>query len=309
MYGKKKDDGADNNKDGKKMILWFIISIAVIIILAVTLIRYHIQLNAISKQLEDTAKGSNLRAFTDVRNRCFKRLCRAVNKRLDSESSLLKASEKSQRELKYTISAVSHDIRTPLTGAQGYIQVLSSIEKDAVKQGYIQIISRRLDDLEQLLDELFLYTKLCNEAYTILCEKREIYPLLCESLAGFFYQFEKAETEPHISFEDEAICFEVSEEGVLRVFRNLISNALVHGSGDLKIVQKGREITFINHITENMLSAENLFERFYRNDTARHKKGAGLGLPIVRELMEKMGGKAWAEIKDGEIKIALRFES
>lgn len=289
------------------MGIWFIIGIIMMIILSVTLIRYYTQLNAISKQLEDTAEGSNLRICTDVQSRCFKRLCRAVNKRLDSESSLLKASEKSQRELKYTISAVSHDIRTPLTGAQGYIQVLSSIESDGVKRGYIQIINRRLEDLEQLLDELFLYTKLCNEAYILSCEKKEIYPILCESLAGFFYQFGKAGTEPEIFFEDEAVCFEVSEEGLLRIFRNLISNALVHGAGDLKVTQKSREIIFANHVTGDIPPAENLFERFYRNDTARHKKGAGLGLPIVRELMEKMGGEAWAEIKGGEIEIGVRF--
>ena len=64
------------------------------------------------------------------------------------------------RELKFTISCVSHDIRTPLTGAAGYLQLLENISDMDMQKNYLAIVRRRLEDLEGLLEELFLFTKL-----------------------------------------------------------------------------------------------------------------------------------------------------
>lgn len=292
------------------MAVWLILCICISIISILTVIRCSCQINEIAGQLEDAPQGSNLRTWTDVRSKSFLRLCRAVNARLDRESDLTKESRKAQKELKYTISAVSHDIRTPLTGASGYLQLLEQSEINEKERQYVQIVKQRLDDVEQLLDELFLYTKLCNETYEPECAPMEVFPVLCESLAGFYEAFEKKGTYPELDFEQESLRAVVSADCLKRIFRNLINNAIIHGTGDLKIIQTGERLIFINHLTDNEtdIDEERLFERFYRHDPARHHGGTGLGLTIVRELMEKMGGKVKAKINGKKIKIILTFK-
>ena len=142
------------------------------------------------------------------------------------------------------------------------------------------------------------------------CAPMEVFPVLCESLAGFYEAFEKKGTYPELDFEQESLKAVVSADCLKRIFRNLINNAIIHGAGDLKIIQTGERLIFINHLTDNEtdIDGERLFERFYRHDPARRHGGTGLGLTIVRELMEKMGGKVKAEIDGKKIKIVLTFK-
>ena len=83
-----------------------------------------------------------------------RRLCRAVNARLESGRKLRQETLRGEQELKYTKACISHDIRTPLAGALGYLQLLEA-EPDR-REEYLAIVKRRLGELEGLLDELFL---------------------------------------------------------------------------------------------------------------------------------------------------------
>lgn len=85
---------------------------------------YDRQLKEWAEQLTQTDEYSNLRLGTSVRSRAFLNCCRAVNERLERGQQARIRQESMSRELKFTISCVSHDIRTPLTGAAGYLQLL-----------------------------------------------------------------------------------------------------------------------------------------------------------------------------------------
>ena len=93
-----------------------------------------------------------------------------------------------------------------------------------------------------------------------------------------------------------------------RVYRNLILNALRHGGGGLAVFGQDGTIRFTNPLLpDSRPDPEHLFDRFYQSSPARNRGGAGLGLAIVRELMEQMGGEVSAEIKGDELEIKLVF--
>lgn len=156
---------------------WIIMGLGAALLLALLrLWRCERQLKDWAEQLEETDENSNLRLGTSVRSRAFLRCCRAMNHRLENGQQARIRLENMSRELKYTVSCVSHDIRTPLTGAMGYLQLLENTPDAARQKEYISIIRRRMEDLEGLLEELFLFSKLSNEEYSIECSKQRHSP-------------------------------------------------------------------------------------------------------------------------------------
>ena len=138
---------------------WIIMGLGAALLLSLLrLWRCERQLKDWAEQLEETDENSNLRLGTSVRSRAFLRCCRAMNHRLENGQQARIRLENMSRELKYTVSCVSHDIRTPLTGAMGYLQLLENTPDAARQKEYISIIRRRMEDLEGLLEELFLFS-------------------------------------------------------------------------------------------------------------------------------------------------------
>lgn len=111
-----------------------------------------------------------------------------------------------------------------------------------------------------------------------------------------------------MTFESEDFTVIAEEEALQRIFLNLIRNALLHGQGDITILQKANLLIFENPISEDALfDTEQLFDRFYKADTARRKGSSGLGLFIVKQLTEKLGGKVRAEYAAGRLRIVLEL--
>ena len=209
-----------------------------------------------------------------------------------------------ERELKYAMAAISHDIRTPLTGALGYLQLMEDAPEG--REAYLPIVRRRLEQLEELLGELFLYTRLLNDPAPMECGPTAALPPLWEALAELCPQLEAAGITPELPTGDLSVW--ASAPALGRVYRNLIVNALRHGGGGLAISAGEGEIRFSNPLGPGPApDPARLFDRFYQSSPARGAGGAGLGLSIVRELMERMGGRASARIGEGKLEICLTF--
>lgn len=292
------------------MAALLVVLACIILLLAARLLRTEAQLRALGRQLEELPPGSNAELTSSVRTRGMLALCRAVNGVLRRARQAGAEVKRGEEELKYAIAGVSHDIRTPLTGAAGYLQLAQNTEDPARRADYLAIIKSRLDDLEQLLDELFLYTRLSAGEVALDCAPVETYPPLCDSLAGFFEQFSTQGTQPQISFPEETLRVLGTPEALRRVFRNLTANALRHGCGGLQVTQRGADISFANRVPDPAaLEPDHLFERFYRADGARGGTGAGLGLAIVRQLMQRMGGTADARLDGDVLTITVHFKT
>ncbi len=277
--------------------------------LGITLFRlwaYRAQMLEMARALEETPAESNLRLTVSMSGTAPRRLCQAVNQRLEEGQQLRLETQRRERELKYTMACVSHDIRTPLAGAMGYLQLL---EGEPERQGeYLGIVWKRLEELEELLDELFLYTRLQGGSLPLECGEMAALPPLWDALAEFYPQLKAAGVEPELRFDREDMAVWASPEALGRVYRNLIANALRHGGGGLTISCGEGEICFSNQLPPGPRpDPEHLFDRFYQSSPARGKGGAGLGLSIVRELMERMNGRVSARITGGRLEIKLSF--
>lgn len=290
------------------MLLALILALIALGLALLRLWAYRSQLLEMARVLEETPAESNLRLTVRMSGAAPRRLCRAVNERLESGRQLHQETLRGERELKYTMACISHDIRTPLAGAMGYLQLLDG-EPDH-REEYLDIVKKRLSELETLLDELFLYTRLLNGSLPLECGEMGALPPLWEALAEFYPQLEAAGVQPELSFDREDVRVWASRPALERVYRNLITNALRHGGGGLAVSVGDGEICFSNPLGPGPEpDADHLFDRFYQSSPARGKGGAGLGLAIVRELMEQMGGQVSAQIVDGKLKIMLAFST
>ena len=290
-----------------------IILFAILFFLSITvLLLYRRQVRGLSEQLKDLEPGSNQRLTCSVRDRNILSLCRLVNTYIDSQQKLVLQAREAEEELKYTIASVSHDIRTPLTGASGYMQMAEKTEDPDKRKEYCRIVRGRLKDLEQLLDQLFLYTKLTSQEISLQMEPVSLFPLVCEVLTGFYGKFQEQNREPSLDFQEEAIQIQGDGSQLKRVLGNLVSNSLSYGLGTLFIVQKGNTLTFSNKVKDpESIDPDQMFARFYRGDSSRNaSKGshAGLGLSIARELTQAMGGKIEARLHEDILEIVLTFQ-
>ena len=288
------------------------IILAVVCILCLCLgfawIRYRAELKSLYRQLEEVAAGSHIELTLNSRCKPLLALCRMLNHVLQARDRDYLQYDQAEKRLKQDITSLAHDIRTPLTGAFGYVQLAQECTDTEKRQHYLDAVERRLRELEDMLEELFLYTKVTGEDFRLSPESLQVLPLLGECLLGLYARFQEAGTAPAVSFETEGFRVMADQEALRRVFLNLITNALVHGTGDISILQTGNRIAFENPIPEgNPPNPEQLFDRFYKSDPARRKGSSGLGLFIVRELMRKMGGETGAQLEEGKLRITLYF--
>lgn len=290
------------------MLVLLILAAACLLFLSIRLLLYKKQLKELAAQLSGLSSQSNQRLTCFLRDRAVLDLCVQMNQCLEArQQTVLKAME-AEKELKYTIACVSHDIRTPLTGAAGYMQLVEKTKDEDKRREYCKIIRQKLGDLELLLDELFLFTRLAGNELELHCEPVQVFPVLCDALLGFYQQFQEQGRQPSLLFQQEDIYMQADSAQLGRVFRNLISNALSHGTGAFIIQQKGNQIVFENQVLHpEALDADALFQRFYRSDKARQGAHSGLGLSVSKELIERMGGHIRAALSGNTLQITLEL--
>ena len=290
------------------MLPALILALAALGIALLRLWAYRAQLLEMVRVLEETPPESNLRLTVRMSGITPRRLCQAVNARLEEGRQLRLETSRREQELKYTMACISHDIRTPLAGAMGYLQLLEGAPER--QEEYQGIIRKRLEELEELLEELFLYTRLQSGSLPLECGNMPALPLLWDALAEFYPQLTAAGVEPELLFDREDMTVWASPEALGRVYRNLIANALRHGGGGLTVSGGDGAICFSNELPPGSRpDPEHLFDRFYQSSPARGKGGAGLGLSIVRELMERMDGQVSAQVTGDILEIKLLFRS
>lgn len=277
-------------------------------------IRSILEIRSLYRQLEEIERGSHIELSTQSRQKHMLAFCKKLNQiqKLQYQNQI--RYEKAEKQLKQNITSLAHDIRTPLTGATGYVQLAQESNKTDQQTHYLKAAENRMKELENMLEELFLFTKLTSEEFELTIQKIQVLPLLSDCLVGLYGQFEEKGVTPEILFESEGVCIWADEECLWRIFHNLIQNALLHGTGGIVIHQTNVfpdeqiHLTFENTISETSHpDIDQIFDRFYKADSARRKGSSGLGLFIVKELMEKMNGTVRAELNEEHLKIILEF--
>ena len=209
-------------------------------------------------------------------------------------------------ELKEAITNISHDLRTPLTAINGYLDLLEREEKSETVQCYISQIQNRTEVLKNMTEELFRYS-IVTSSQNLKLERIDIVCALEESLLSFYAIMQEKHIQPQIELLEQPVYRELDVGAVHRIFSNIISNALKYSDGDLSVtMEKDGHITFSNTAKNlNVVTVGRLFDRFYTVEANRNS--TGLGLSIAKILTERMGGSIEAHYDEGKLHIMVTF--
>lgn len=290
----------------------YVIMILLLVLIMLFLYLYlhnRYELTLLLKQIRyHREEQSTFDAFSISGNRQIKEICKEMDMLRDSLQKDMKQHLQHERNTEEMITNISHDIRTPLTSIQGYLEMLHQSNDPKEKERYHQIITNRLHELEGLLDEFFLYTKLRNSNDQMVVEEMEVYPIVCSVLLNYMEELQAHQLEPIIQCTCESLTANIHEESCRRLCINLTMNAIRYGKPPLHISlcthEDGIDLCFENDVDDvETLQVTSLFDRFYKGDTSRNQKGSGLGLAIVKELAEHMGGYVYARTNHNKLQI------
>lgn len=211
------------------------------------------------------------------------------------------------KELKNAITNISHDLRTPLTTICGYLSLLDKEEKSEHIARQLSIIKNRTFALKQLVEELFRYTTIISDTENSVYTENVINNVLEDCISSYYAIFKEKGITPNINLCEQKIVRSVDKTALLRIFNNVIDNAIKYSEGDLTIsLFENGKIVFSNHTSDlNEIQIGKLFDRFYTVNTAR--KSTGLGLSIAKALIEKMDGNISADYSNNVLSIIIKL--
>ena len=234
----------------------------------------------------------------------------AVNAEIDASDAERVEALRAADEFSRGLSALSHDVRTPLTGARGYLQLAREEADPARKDEQLAAADARLAAMSGLLDELFSYARAADPDTPLELGSVALRPVLEQVLLGHYPEFEARGWEPALDCEDVSV--EANAEALARIAENLVGNALRHGSGPLAVrvrlagEKDGVVVEFSNPVADpSAIDADRLFERFYQADASRSTVGSGLGLSVAAKLATAQGMDLSARLEGAELVVTL----
>ncbi|MDQ6600099.1 HAMP domain-containing histidine kinase [Bacillus salipaludis] len=217
--------------------------------------------------------------------------------------------EESRKEL---ISNISHDLKTPITAIKGYIEGIQDgvAESQGKTERYLSTIKRKATDMDQLIDDLFLFSKLDLKKMPFSFEDIEIIRYIINFVEEIGFDLEEKDIKIFVKNRTENEVRVIADRDKLRrVLSNIINNSIKHmkkAEKQIEIYIQGKGDFVEIEVRDNGSGIEQeslpyIFERFYRVDTSRNKStgGSGLGLAIAKQIITEHGGDIWVESKLG----------
>uniref|UniRef100_UPI004056D573 sensor histidine kinase n=1 Tax=Agathobacter sp. TaxID=2021311 RepID=UPI004056D573 len=289
------------------------IVIGIVILQTVLIWNYQRQIKDICRQLSFLLKhDSNMMITREFEAGHIGELADLINEMLSQRRQEKKQYLEKEKMISDTYTNLSHDIRTPLTSLDGYVQLLENSTEEKEQERYIAIIQERIDSLKTMLEELFTFAKLKNDSYELELSCCNINRILKEVIFSYYEEWEKRMIVPQIQVTEESLYLMGNKPAIQRVIQNVIKNGLDHGEKKIKIMLEREEQQIVLKICNDvekpeMLDVEQIFERFYKADGARSKNSTGLGLSIAKEFVIRMNGEITARVEGEEFQMEIRF--
>ena len=255
----------------------------------------------LGKTLKEIAgSDTNARLVTETFDHDIATFADSINAMLARSRRDLLEKSHAEADLKRAITNISHDLRTPLTAALGYLQMLDSGILDAeTKTRYLKIIKERLEALSGLMNSLFEFSRVMEGNITAGVQKVNICNALRDALSASYTELASKGFTVIADIPDAPVFCLCDEDALRRVLQNLFKNVYVHGKETLRVRLDGSTIEIANKADGlYALDTERIFERFYTNDASRTSKNTGLGLAIAKEFVHRMGGQITASVEE-----------
>ena len=217
------------------------------------------------------------------------------------------------RKVAEAVTSISHDIRTPLTAINSYLDLMDDETDEEVKKQYLERIKNRTLSLSDLADELFKYSTSTDQSkYPVndnssSPETIDICRVLEECMLSFYAAFTDRGIEPQIEIPEHPVYAVCDTKSANRILENIISNALKYAD-DAFIVKldDNATATFSNPAPDlTPVSAAKLFDRYFTVNEG--SESTGLGFSIAKELISRNEGSIDANLVDGILTITVNF--
>jgi histidine kinase len=232
-----------------------------------------------------------------------------MREQLKHSTDIQRQYEENRKEL---IAHISHDLKTPITTIKGYVEGIRDgvANTDEKRERYLQTIYQKSIDLDRLIDELFLYSKLDLKKVSFHFIEMDLKNYLMDFAEELAFELENRSIKLRFVYDDaENYIMMADPEKLRRVFTNIIENSLKYmdkENGEIHVSLRKTSEDIRISISDNGsgISQEALpyiFDQFYRAEQSRNKQtgGSGLGLSIAKMVIEAHGGTILAESEKG----------
>ena len=263
----------------------------------------------------ELSKGNLTVPIKEIKNRFFGRFVWGVDMLRENIEEQKERELNLQKDKKMLLLSLSHDIKTPLSAIKLYSKALSKgLYTDKEKQNQItENINEKVEEIESYVTQIITASR--EEFLTLEVNNSEFYLSELMSKIKIYYteKLDFLKTNFIIDEYNDCIVNGDLERGI-EVVQNIIENAIKYGDGKTIGInfseEDGSSLLTIRNSGCTLLDSDltHMFESFWRGTNAQNKKGSGLGLYICRELMHKMNGEIFLQIKDGEMYVTIVFE-
>ena len=264
------------------------------------------------KKATKNIKEGNLDFVLEVEgNDEFSQLCQdfeEMRKRLKESTEEKILMDKENKEL---ISNISHDLKTPITAVKGYVEgIMDGVADTPEKMDRYIRIYNKTNEMDHLINELTFYSKIDTNRIPYTFSKLNVEDYFSDCAEELGLEMETRGIElVYANYVEKGVQVIADGEQIRRVIHNIVSNAIKYmekprGIIQLRVKDVGDFIQVEIEDNGKGIAAKDLpyiFDRFYRTDVSRNssKGGSGIGLSIVKKIMEDHGGKVWATSRLG----------
>ena len=265
------------------------------------------QIAEMADALSDVKNGNGNRRILSAANELTAPIAYEINEIVvsyENRLSVVRQAEETNRQL---MTSLSHDVRTPLTTLLGYLDAAhKGIVAGKEREDYIETARRKAHELKEYIDVLFDWFKLNSNEFALEPESVEAAELTRNILIDWIPVFEDRQLDYSIDIPEQPVRVRLDTDGYMRILNNIIQNVIAHSHADrieISLSKQGGNMKLLladNGVGIEKEDLKHIFERLYKCDKGRSEKGSGLGLSIVHQLAEKMGGSITAESQPGK---------
>lgn len=297
--------------------MWHPILISICIVLAITVIVLLIKVvllerafKEIGDQVKDHMDGTNSSIFQlSTSNKDARKLANDLNgalQELHAERVFLKDGDKRMKE---NVTAISHDLRTPLTAINSYVDLLENETDEARRREYLDRIKDRTSELKDMTGELFKYSVSSDTQYDsqLSNEDLDLKNIIENSLISFYKEFTSKGIDPQTEFPSEKVIINSNRKTLMRIFDNVFSNVAKYATSLSVELSDDCVVTVSNDAPDlTPVQVSKLFDKYYTVTDGTNS--TGLGLSIAKDLVGRMGGSISAGLSDGMLTITIKFK-
>jgi len=292
-----------------------ILLLAVIISLVIYLFLLKQQIRKLAQQVKKmpTISKNGSRLFVEFREKNLINLIDELNQMVNTYESEKVQIKHAEENLQLSITGLSHDLRTPLTAIDGYVQLLKLTDDPIKKNQYLDIIEVSISKLLEMTNQFYDLSRIDINQKGLNLVKLSLNEMIQDNFLSFFDSFEKAGLK--IKFPENSKTIHVMADKILlnRVIQNVIQNILRYAQDQVEIDfdHQGNlgVLTVVNNIKKgSKMSIEKVFDRFYTESQPRtNTESSGLGLYISKRLIENMNGSMDAQLKGQKFSIVIKL--